>query len=391
MNTAKRTICVVTGTRAEYGLLYWLLKEIQNDPAWDLQIVVTGMHLSPEFGLTYKAIEQDDFIINAKVEMLLSSDTGVGVAKSVGLGIIGFADTFDRLQPDIVIILGDRYEILAAAQAAMALRIPIAHIAGGDTTEGAYDEAIRHSVTKMAHLHFVTNHAAHDRVVQMGENPRHVYCVGSTGIDYIKRVALLARDEMMETLGCRFHEKNLLITFHPVTLEAGLAEEQCCELLTALDFLKNDVGLMFTLPNSDSEGRIIANRIREYVSIHENAYCFVSLGQVRYLSMMAHVDAVVGNSSSGIYEAPSFNIPTVNIGNRQKGRLQAASVINCIVKAPDIHAAILEAFRKDCTHVINPYGDGKASARIAVILRDIPDFRSLLQKHFFEVNIDDGK
>lgn len=384
---SKRKICVVTGTRAEYGLLYWLMKEIQNDPELELQIIVTGMHLSPEFGLTYKAIEEDEFSINAKVEMLLSSDTPIGIAKSIGLGVIGFADALDQLRPDILVLLGDRYEILAAAQAAMVARIPIAHIAGGDTTEGAFDEAIRHSITKMSHLHFVTNVIAHKRVCQLGENPEHVFNVGSPGIDQIKRLKLLDRKELEASLGFRFKKRNLLITFHPVTLELQPSSKQFQEILDALDKFGSDVGLIFTMPNADTDGRIIIWMIEEYVAMHPNARAYTSLGQLRYLSTVAQVDAVVGNSSGGLYEVPSFKKPTVNIGDRQKGRLQASSVINCPNDKELIIKAINEAFLKDCSNTVNPYSNGDSSQRIAAEIKKITDYKSLLKKHFYDLDI----
>lgn len=381
---AKRKICVVTGSRAEYGLLSWLMREIAADPELDLQVVATGMHLSPEFGLTYRVIEEDGFSIDARVEMLLSSDTPVGIAKSVGLGVIGFADALERLRPDILVLLGDRYEILAAAQAALVARIPVAHIGGGDTTEGAFDEAIRHAITKMAHLHFVTNELSARRVRQLGENPAHVHNVGSPGLDQIRRLTLLTRQELEGALGFGFRERNLLITFHPVTLDREPADAQFRELLTALDSLGDGVGLIFTKPNADTDGRVLIDMIEGYVAGRSNARAYTSLGQLRYLSAMAQVDAVVGNSSSGLYEAPSFGKPTVNIGDRQKGRLQAASVINCPASAPDIARAIGEALARDCAGTVNPYGDGDSSGRILRILKEVGDPRALLKKHFFE-------
>ena len=380
----KRKICVVTGSRAEYGLLYWLMKEIQDDAELQLQVIATGMHLSPEFGLTYKAIEADGFTIDAKVEMLLSSDTTVGISKSMGLGVIGFADALDRLQPDIVVLLGDRYEILSAAQAALVARVPIAHIAGGDVTEGAFDEAIRHSITKMAHLHFVTNGISARRVRQMGENPDHVFNVGSPGLDYIKRAKLLGRDELEEALDFKFKSKNLLVTFHPVTLERQSADVQFRELLTALERLGPDIGIIFTKPNSDTDGRAIARLIDAYVAGHANARAYTSLGQLRYLSAMSQVDAVVGNSSSGLYETPSFGKPTVNIGDRQKGRLMAESVDTCQPDAVSITNAIALALKRDCSSVVNPYGDGNSSVRIKDRLKHITDPSALLKKHFFD-------
>lgn len=383
---SRRKICVVTGTRAEYGLLYWLMKEIQNDPDLELQIIATGMHLSPEFGLTYKVIEQDGFIINEKIEMLLSSDTPVGIAKSIGLATIGFADALERLRPDILVLLGDRYEILAAAQAAMVAKIPIAHISGGDTTEGAFDEAIRHSITKMSHLHFVTNEAAARRVRQLGENPEHIYNVGSPGLDHIKRLKLLSREELEKAIDFKLKAKNLLITFHPVTLDIQPAAEQFQELLNALDCFGDEVGLIFTNPNSDTEGRILIRMIDDYVATRPNAKAYTSLGQLLYLSAIAHVDAVVGNSSSGLYEVPSFQKPTVNIGDRQKGRLQASSIINCPPVASDIVLAIKKAFVLDCSNTINPYGDGNTSVKILSKLKEISNPKNLLKKHFFEVD-----
>lgn len=380
-----RKICVVTGTRAEYGLLSLLMKEIQNEPTMELQVIVTGMHLSPEFGLTYKTIEHDGFKINRKVEMLMSSDSPAGIAKSIGLGVIGFADALDQLCPDILVLLGDRYEILAAAQAALVAKIPIAHIAGGDTTEGAFDEAIRHSITKMSHLHFVTNDMAKRRIRQMGENPNHIYNVGYTGIDQIKQLTLLGREQLEQSLQFQFKEKNLLVTFHPVTLDHQSPLEQFQELLAALDRLGPDIGILFTKPNADTHGRTIIYKIDEYVQRHPNAKAYTSLGHLRYLSAIAQVDAVVGNSSSGISEVPSFKKPSVNIGDRQKGRIQASSVITCPPLADEIEKAIQTALRNDCSDVINPYGDGKSSKRIFHILKTIPDYQKLIKKHFFEM------
>jgi UDP-hydrolysing UDP-N-acetyl-D-glucosamine 2-epimerase len=386
--TDKRTICVVTGSRADYGLLYWLMREILADLDLQLQVIVTGMHLSPEFDLTYRAIEADGFVIDAKVEMLLSSDTPVGIAKSMGLGIIGFADALDRLRPDILVLLGDRYEILAAAEAALVARIPIAHIAGGDVTEGAFDEAIRHSITKMAHLHFVTNAASARRVRQLGENPESIFNVGSPGVDFIKRTKLFSRRELEDALDFQFKTRNLLVTFHPVTLETEPAQTQFQELLRALDALGPDIGIIFTKSNSDTEGRAINRLMDGYVAAHPNARAYSSLGQVRYLSAMSHVDAVVGNSSSGLYEAPSFCKPTVNIGDRQKGRLQATSVINCRTEAAAIEKAILQAIASDCSTAINPYGDGNSSVRMKDRLKQIKEPIGLLKKRFFDFMVD---
>lgn len=376
---------MVTGSRAEYGLLYWLMKGIKDDKQLELQVVATGMHLSPEFGLTYAQIEADGFHIDAKVEMLLASDTPIGIAKSIGLGVIGFADALAWLDPDILVLLGDRFEIFAAAQAALVTRIPIAHIAGGDTTEGTFDEAIRHSITKMAHLHFVTNEDSARRIRQLGENPEHIYNVGSPGLDYIARVDLLSREDLEDALDFKLKEKNILVTFHPPTLDEQ-ASVQFGELLKAIDSLGSEVGVIFTKPNADTESHTLAHMVDEFVAKRRNSRAYTSLGQILYLSTINHVDAVVGNSSSGVYEVPSFKKPTVNIGDRQKGRLQASSVINCKPTAKDIFRAIKEAFNKDCSETINPYGDGNSSSRIIEILKNIPDPKALIKKHFYEVN-----
>ena len=382
---AKRRVCVVTGSRAEYGLLSNVMRGIQQDDDLDLLVIATGMHLSPEFGLTWRVIEEDGFAIDAKVEMLLSSDSPVGIAKSIGLGTMGCAEALDRLKPDLLVLLGDRFEILAAAQAALVARIPVAHIAGGDTTEGAFDEAIRHSITKMAHLHFVTNEEAAKRVRQLGEDPAHIHVVGSPGIDQIRRLKLLSRAELSQELGFTFKEKNLLVTFHPVTLDDVSAKQQFQELLDALDQLGNEAGVIFTKPNADTDGRVIIGMVDDYVATRPHARAYTSLGQLRYLSAMAQVNAVVGNSSSGLYEAPSFGKPTVNIGDRQKGRLQASSVLNCGAVAGGIRAAIGEALTRDCTGTVNPYGDGHSSERIVSLIKQVADPKALLKKHFYEV------
>lgn len=387
MKKYMRKICVVTGSRAEYSALYWLMKEIQADSELELQLIVTGMHLSPEFGLTYKAIEEDGFIIDEKVEMLLSSDTSVGIAKSIGLGVIGFADTLERLKPEILVLIGDRYEILAAAQAAMVARIPLAHIGGGDTTEGAFDEAIRHSITKMSQLHFVTNEDAARRVRQMGENPAYIFNVGSTLLDKIRTLKLLDRQEVERTLDLELKKINLLVTFHPVTLEPQSAEMQFNELLTALDDLGPDIGVIFTKPNADTDGRVILQQIDNYVASRPNARAYISLGQLRYLSVMSFVNVVVGNSSSGLYEAPSMGKPTVNIGDRQKGRLSATSVINCGVTADEITMAIKQALAMNCTGTTSVYGDGNSSVRIKDKLKQLDQPAALLKKPFYDLEV----
>jgi GDP/UDP-N,N'-diacetylbacillosamine 2-epimerase (hydrolysing) len=382
----KRRICVITGSRAEYGLLYWLMKEIQASPAMELQLAVTGMHLSPEFGLTYRIIEEDGFRIDAKVEMLLSSDTPVGIAKSIGLGTIGFADAFERLKPDIVVVLGDRFEIFSATQAALVARIPVAHLHGGETTEGAIDEAFRHAISKMSHLHFTATEEYRARVIQLGEDPGRVFNVGAAGMDNFRRLKLLSRPELEETLGFRFGEKNLLVTFHPVTLENDTAGHQVDELLAALDELA-DTHLIFTLPNADTGGRIIRAMIQDYVAVRQTkAVCFDSLGQLRYLSVMQFVHAVAGNSSSGLIEAPSFRIGTINIGDRQKGRVKAASVIDCEPQRESIGQALRKLFSREFQEslrlVTNPYDQGLVATRVVQVLAEHP-LDGLLKKTFF--------
>lgn len=379
----QRRVCVVTGSRAEYGMLYWVMKEIQQKTDLDLQVIATGMHLSPEFGLTWHEIKHDGFPVDCKVEMLLSSDTSTGVAKSIGLGIIGFADALATLRPDILVLLGDRFEIFAAAQAALVARIPVAHIAGGDTTEGAFDEAIRHAITKMAHLHFATNEESAARIRQLGENPAHVYTVGSPGVDYIKRLTLMNREELERDLGFTFRQRNLLVTFHPATLDPESSAQQFGELLQAIDMCGQDMGIVFTRPNADTDGRILSTMIDHYTAHHQNAIAYTSLGQLRYLSVMAQVDAVVGNSSSGLYEAPSLHKSSVNIGMRQQGRLKAVSVFDCKPEKTAIYETIQRAMEFDSTDVVNPYGDGESAYRIAAAIAAVQNIGSLLQKKFF--------
>lgn len=383
----KRKICFVSGTRADYGLLFPLMKAIAIEPDFQLQLIATGMHLSPEFGLTYRKIQEDGFQIDAKVEMLLSSDTGLGVTKSLGLGLIGMADALENLKPDLLVLLGDRFEILAAAQAALIAKVPVAHLCGGDSTEGAFDEAMRHSITKMAHLHFVTNEVARRRVMQLGENPQQVFLVGSPALDYLKSTPLLSRQELEDRLDFKLKKHNLLITFHPSTLDRERPESQFQELLAALTKLGPDFGLIFTKPNADTGGRGIIQQIEEFSAKHENAKAYTSLGQLLYWSTVAQVEAVVGNSSSGLYEVPSFKKPTVNIGDRQKGRLKADSVLDCSVKASEIFATIQLALEKDFSQTKNPYGDGDSVPKILAILKRLPSFQELLQKSFFDLNL----
>lgn len=382
--TDKR-VCVVTATRAEYGLLYWLLRSLADEPGVDLRIIATGSHLAQAYGLTYREIESDGFIIDRKVDMLLDGDSAADVTKSLGRATIGFADALAELQPDLILLIGDRYEILAVAQAALIARIPVAHIGGGDVTEGAFDDAIRHSITKMSHLHFVTHEAAARRVRQMGEDPAHIFTVGNPGLDHLLHLDLLERDVLGHELDFHFHPRNLLVTYHPETLDMESTELRVAALLSALERLGNDLGILFTLPNADTGNRAIRDRIEAYVAAHANARAYASLGQLRYWSAMKHVDAVVGNSSSGILEAPSLRKPTVNIGDRQKGRPQAASIINCGYSVEEIDDAIRRAFELDCSQAVNPYGDGHSTERIVAILKRFDNPRDLLRKRFADL------
>jgi GDP/UDP-N,N'-diacetylbacillosamine 2-epimerase (hydrolysing) len=382
-----RKICVITGTRAEYGLLRWVMQGIKDDPELTLQIIATGMHLSPEFGLTYREIEKDGFQIDRKVEMLTSSDTSVGIAKSMGLGLIGSADALNELKPDLILVLGDRFEIFAAVSAASVARIPVAHLHGGETTEGAFDEALRHSITKMAHLHFVAAEEYRKRVIQLGEQPDRVFLVGGLGIDNIQRLKLLDRADLEKVLDWKLGPKNLLITFHPVTLENSTATEQMGELLTALAEL-TETNLIFTMPNADTDGRLLVQMVNEFVFQHTNARAYTSLGQLRYLSCITQVDGVVGNSSSGLTEAPSFKKGTINIGDRQRGRLQAMSVINCEPNRQSIVCAIKSLYAQDfqlsLKQVCNPYGEGGASEKVIEIIKKF-DLNGIGKKTFYNL------
>ncbi len=382
----KRNICIVTGTRAEYGLLQWLMRAVANDANCQLQLVVTGMHLSPEFGLTWRHIEQDGFHIDRKVEMLLSSDTPVGISKSMGLGMIGIADALADLAPDMLVLLGDRYEILAAAIAAMAARIPIAHIHGGEATEGLIDEAIRHAVSKMSHYHFVATEEYRRRVIQLGEAPERVFTVGGLGLDSLSNTRLLSREALESSLDFKFMPRNLLVTFHPVTLEKNTSAAEFAELLAALESLEN-TGLIFTLPNADTDGRELIRMVESFAIRHPHAKAFSSLGQLRYLSCMREVDGVVGNSSSGLIEAPSLRKGTVNIGARQAGRIKATSVIDCLPQRKDIMCALSRLYSSEFAEVLrtvrNPYGEPGASDKIAAMLGKLD--LDVLKKRFYDL------
>jgi UDP-2,4-diacetamido-2,4,6-trideoxy-beta-L-idose 2-epimerase len=383
-----RKICVFTGTRAEYGLLYWLMKDIQASATLELQVIVSGMHLSPEFGASWKQIEQDGFNIDAKIEMLLSSDTAVGVVKSMGLGTIGFADALDRLSPDALVVLGDRFEALAIAQAAHIMRIPIVHLHGGEITEGAVDDALRHAITKLSNWHFVAAESYRNRVIQMGEDPSTVFNVGAMGLDHLKRSQMMSLGELSESLNFRLQAPYLVVTYHPVTL---LEEDPVASLKTILVALDQfpDYQIILTYPNADNGGRALIPLLEEYAQRQpDRVLAIPSLGFKRYLSAIAKASAVVGNSSSGIIEAPSFGIPTVNIGTRQLGRLAAESILHC---APD-SAALMEALEKAlsrefahfCKNTRNPYGEGCASTEIT---KQLESRLATLHKHFFDFEV----
>lgn len=382
----KRKICVVTGTRAEYGLLYWTMKRIQDESNAELQVIATGMHLSPEFGNTYKIIENDGFTIHRKIECLLSSDTGVGISKSIGLGIISFSEAYTQLKPDIVLVLGDRFEIMGAVTAAMICRIPVAHCHGGEATEGLIDESIRHSITKMSQIHFACTNEYRNRIIQLGELPSNVYNVGGLGIENINKLNLLDRKGFERSINCKLKINNYLVTFHPVTLDKNSAETQFRALINSLDKLDNSL-VIYTKPNADNDGRIIIKLIDEYVSKNKHkAVAFTSLGQLRYLSAIPFMTAVVGNSSSGLLEVPSFGVPTINIGDRQRGRIQGDSVINCDPKETSIKKALNKAnskeFRDSLKDKVSPYGKINSSEIIIDKLMNT-NLDGILKKKFY--------
>ncbi|MCS1383979.1 UDP-N-acetylglucosamine 2-epimerase [Lysinibacillus sphaericus] len=383
----KRKICIVTGTRAEYGLLFWLMKRITNDSDLELQIVATGMHLSPEFGLTFEQIEKDGFVINEKVEMLLSSDTTTAITKSIGLGVISFADTFARLEPDVLVVLGDRFEIFAATQAAMIMRIPIAHIHGGELTEGLIDDPIRHSITKMAHLHFTASNEYRNRVIQMGEQPDTVFNVGTLGIEGIKNIECLSKSELSKSVHLDL-DKFFLVTLHPTTLQDSTAEMQIQTVLHTLDDFPQ-YQIIFTKTNADTDGRIINHYIEEYVKKNPHRACvYESLGQLRYLSAIKHCELVIGNSSSGLLEVPFFRKPTVNIGLRQRGRLKAESVIDCFFDEDKIKSAINMGlstnFKEKIKTIPMVYGVGNTSKQIVEILKN-KNLENIIIKRFYDL------
>ncbi len=384
----RKKICVVTGGRAEYGLLYPLLQKIKAKKSFDLSVVATGMHLEKAFGLTYREIEKDGFKIREKVSLRLVDDSPAGILRSMGLALAGFGEALKRIKPDLVLVLGDRFEIFCAATAAHVSRIPLVHIHGGESTEGAFDDAFRHAITKMSIIHFTSAKKYRNRVIQLGEDPRRVFNVGALGLDNIKQLPLLDKKKVEDKFRFKFKKHNLLVTYHPVTLENDRQGKGFAELLKVLD-RRPDTLLIFTKANADTNGRVINRMIDDYVNRNaDKAVAFAALGRVGYLSTMKYVEAVVGNSSSGIIEASSFKIGTINIGDRQKGRIQADSVINCGTTAAEITDAFRKLyspeFQKKLNAVRSPYGDGKTADRMVQVLESIP-LKGLLKKSFHDL------
>jgi UDP-N-acetylglucosamine 2-epimerase (non-hydrolysing) len=383
-----KNVAVFTGTRAEYGLLYWLLKDIQSDTELNLQLLVSGMHLSPEFGSTYQQIEADGLVIDEKIEILLSSDSAVGVAKSMGLGVLGFADALSRLKPQALVILGDRFEALAAAQTAMILKIPVVHLHGGEITEGAYDDAIRHAITKLSYLHGTSTEEYRQRVIQLGESPERVVNVGAIGLDHLARNTMLSVEQIADSLSFDLCSPYFLVTYHPVTLAKESPEASFQALLDSLDrFPEHQV--IITYPNADDGGRKIIPMLEDYANQYpKRVLAIKSLGQQRYLSTVKHASAVIGNSSSGIIEVPSFHVPTIDIGMRQKGRLAAESVFHCEPNQESITEAINHAispdFKNNQKQIHNPYGAGDASSKVIKMIKSLNN--DDLIKTFFDIN-----
>jgi len=384
-----KKICVITGTRAEYGLLYWLMKEIDADPALELQLIVTGSHLSNKYGHTVDIIEKDGFNITARVDIDLNDDSPAGIAQSMGRCIDGVSGVLENLKPDIFVVLGDRYEVLAAVQAAMLHGLPIAHIHGGEVTEGAMDDAMRHAITKLSTLHFAAAEPYRERIIQMGEQPDHVFTVGAPGLDQINQTQMLSRTEISSALNIDADTPYFLITMHPATRSDQPAEAEVMSLLSALKSFP-DHAMIFTGVNADTGNDAITAQIKKFVSDSKTiAHMFTSLGQLRYLSAAKYADAVLGNSSSGIIEAPALGVPTVNIGDRQKGRLRATSVIDCIAEPSAIVSTITKAlnpsFREISLGAPSPYGNSGASKRIKNVLTKF-DAQPFQQKTFYDLS-----
>ncbi len=385
-----RKICVVTGTRAEYGLLSRLMRLIQNSPDTQLQVIATNMHLSPRYGNTYQEIERDGFTIDCKIPIIDENDKddAVTTVKSMAKALAGFADAYNELKPDMVVVLGDRYEILAAAEAAMIERIPIAHIHGGEVTEGAFDDAIRHSITKMSHLHFTSTEAYRKRIIQLGEQPDRVFYTGAVGVENVKRLPLMSKEETEKEIDFKIYENTILVTYHPVTLGNRTAKDDIDDFIAALEE-RNDLRVIFTMPNSDTGSQFIVKAVNGFVERNKSrTKAFKSLGVVRYLSVMKQVSAVVGNSSSGIVEVPSFGIPTLNIGDRQKGRIQAESTYNCLPDKDSVlkglDCVLSKEFRELASKVYNPYEKANTAEEIFKVISTYP-VEQLNQKHFYDL------
>jgi len=384
----KRKICVYTATRAEYGLLQGVLKEIKTAPTLQLQILASGMHLSPEFGMTIQEIRADGFEPDETIEILLSSDTPTAICKSMGLAMIGYGEALQRLKSNMVVVLGDRFETFCMAAAAHICRVPLAHIHGGETTEGAIDEAFRHSITKMSHLHFASCEEYRRRIIQLGESPERVFNVGALGVETLRKIPLWGREDLTKAIGFAFDAPFFLVTFHPVTLEIATSGEQFKALLSALRKF-SDYKVIFTKANADTDGRVINRMIDEYCGAHSGICLAVSsLGAKHYLSVMNLAEVVIGNSSSGIIEAPSFKIPTVNIGDRQKGRLHPPSVIDCQPEEEAISTAINRAlsgrFKVSLEELKNPYEKKGTAQAIKEVVKEYP-LKGILKKKFYDL------
>ena len=385
----ERKIAVVTTSRADYGHLYWTLKELKNRPQINLQLIALGAHFSPAFGNTFKEIEADGFSIDERVECLISSDTDVGMAKTIGLAAIGLADVLGRMRPDILLLIADRYEMLAPASVALALRIPIAHIEGGDISEGAIDDAVRNALSKMSHLHFTTNENSRLRVLAMGEEAWRVHQVGSPSLDNLCRRELISREELEADLELKFNQQTVVVAYHPVTLARDTVSEADA-VFAALEKITQQI--VFCYPNSDAGSHQLIERARAFCQNRPNAHLFVNLNHLKYWSLLDKADLLVGNSSSGIMETPSIPLPTVNVGIRQKGREQARNVIDVAPETDAILQAIEKGlsadFRESLQAMTNPYGDGHASERIAEILASVPLGDELLIKR--NVSLEDA-
>jgi GDP/UDP-N,N'-diacetylbacillosamine 2-epimerase (hydrolysing) len=382
-----RKICVITSGRADYGLLRWVMQGIKDDPQLTLQVIVTGMHLSKTFGQTYKDLEIDEFHIDKRIELPIDDDSVQGISNSISVAVSEFTKAFKSLSPDLILILGDRFEIFSAACAALVSKIPVAHLYGGEVTSGAYDEAFRHSITKMSHIHFVANDTYRNRVIQLGENPSQVFLTGSLGVENIRRIEILKKDRIEELLKVKFKSKSLLVTFHPTTLDSEAPENQFIQLLKVLTELK-DTTIIFTLPNADTGGQKIITMIQNFVEKNSNSFIFASLGQQLYFSIISQVDGVIGNSSSGIIEVPSLKKGTINIGDRQLGRLQDATIINCQPESNQIRAAIellyTDDFKKKLEISSNPNDSRDVSGKIIKTLREI-SLDGILKKRFYDL------